>query len=74
MDFNKILNQRAGDQRDELAELRSELYKSNQLIIDYIDSNREQMQAMRDRIKLLEELLEVHGQSLEAFDGIIRDF
>ena len=74
MDFNKILNQRAGDQRDEIAELRNELFKSNQLIIDFIDSNREQMQAMRDRIKLLEELLEVHGQSLEAFDGIIRNF
>jgi len=74
MDFNEILNQKAGDQRDEIAELRGELFKSNQLIIDFIDSNREQMQAMRDRIKLLEELLEVHGQSLEAFDGIIRDF
>ena len=74
MDFNEILNQKAGDRHDEIAELRNELFKSNQLIIDFIDSNREQMQAMRDRIKLLEELLEVHGQSLEAFDGIIRNF
>lgn len=73
MDFNKILNQRAGDQRDEVAELRNELIRSNQLIIDYIDSSREQIKAMSDRINDLESLLKVQGQSIEAFDGIVRN-
>lgn len=73
MDFNKILNSKTGNRGDELTELRNELIRSNQLIIDYIDSSREQMQAMSDRINDLESLLKVQGQSIEAFDGIVRN-
>lgn len=73
MDFNKILNSKTGNRGDELTELRNELIRSNQLIIDYIDSSRAQMQAMSDRINHLESLLKVQGQSIEAFDGIVRN-
>ncbi len=73
MDFNKILNGKTGNRGDELTELRNELIRSNQLIIDYIDSSREQMKAMSDRINDLENLLKVQGQSIEAFDGIVRN-
>ena len=73
MDFNKILNGKTGNRGDELTELRNELIHSNQLIIDYIDSSREQMKAMSDRINDLENLLKVQGQSIEAFDGIVRN-
>jgi hypothetical protein len=77
MDFNKILEQQQAaanpnaNQGAGLGGLRSEVMIMNDAVIKYIDESRNQMDAMRKRISLLEGLLENFGRSLElAEDGI----
>ena len=73
MDFNKILDGDYADKRDKVEELRSAFLLQNKLILDYIDESREQSRAFQDRLKLIEEALEIHCKSIDAIEGIVRD-
>jgi hypothetical protein len=73
MDFNKILDGNYADKRDKVEELRSAFLLQNKLILDYIDESREQSRAFQDRLKLIEEALEIHCKSIDAIEGIVRD-
>lgn len=77
MDFNQILEQQqaaAGSNSNQgsgITELRADFMIMNSVVLKYIDESRNQMDAMRNRINLLEGLLETFGRSVElAEDGI----
>ena len=73
MNFNDSLFGKVGDSNSGLDEIRALVMKSNQLIIDYIDADRDEKQELRNQISLVRQLCEANAMAIEAIENQLRE-
>lgn len=73
VDFTKLLNSSSQDQKDEVAELREMLFMSNKMILEYIDESRQQLEAIGDRMTVLEAMANNNSKAIDMLDDFMRN-
>jgi hypothetical protein len=73
MNMDKILFGATGDKHDEVAELRARVMESNQVILDYIDADREEKEEFRSALRMVREMCELNMLAIERLEDAIRE-
>jgi hypothetical protein len=73
MNMDEILFGKKADARDDIEELRALIMKSNQMIIDYIDADREEKSEFRSALSMVREMCELNMQAIERLEDTIRE-
>jgi len=73
MNMDELLFGKQADRHDELGELRAELMKSNDILLRYIDNDREAKREMARKIEELEKTLAAVLHMVEYHEEKVRE-